>query len=326
MNSRQKTAVVLIQLGTPDAPTPEAVRRYLKEFLSDYRVVDAPRWWWIPLLYGVILRKRPKRSAALYQKIWRKEGVSPLLHYSLQQAKGIQLRLPEGVVVKLAMRYGNPGVASVIDDLMGQGIDRLIVVPMFPQFASSTNASALDALYAALKPYRFVPALTITPPFYNDSGYINALARTVEENRPDAPDLHYLFSFHGLPQRHVDEGDPYENQCRMTGQLLAERLGLSEGQWHLSFQSRFGKEPWLTPATDTTLEQLGKDGVKHLVTLCPGFVADCLETLEEIAIGGQAIFKAAGGGEFQYIQCINDSDFWLDGLNNFILRNVTDIA
>ena len=311
-----ETGVLFVQLGTPDDPTPSAVRRYLAEFLSDRRVVDLPRLLWWPLLHGLILRTRPQRSAALYQRIWRADGLSPLLHYTQQQAQAVgqALSAEKGVVVQFAMRYGNPSVAVLLEAMLGVGVERVLVFPLFPQYAAATTASVLDAVQAALARRRRIPTLRFAQPFFAHPGYIGAWSQQIRTQADLAQSDGLLLSFHGLPQRHVDEGDPYAVQCHQTARLLAAALDLPADRWQVTFQSRFGRDPWLTPATDHTLAQLPAQGKKRLVVACPGFVSDCLETLEEVALRGQEIFRQAGGEQFQMIPCLNDSQAWLTAL------------
>lgn len=325
--TERKTALglLLVQLGTPDAPTAVAVRRYLGEFLSDRRVVDLNPWLWRPLLHGVILPRRAPRSAALYRKIWRDDGVSPLLHHTRTLTGAVAGRLGPGVLTRFAMRYGNPSLTRVIGGMLDQGVRKLLVLPLYPQFSASTGGSALDGVQAALAgrgpvSKRFVPDLRFVGDFHDDPGYIDALARSVPR---DGGEDFFLFSFHGLPQRHVDEGDPYAGQCAATARLLADALGLPESGWRLSFQSRFGREPWLLPATDDTLRQLPGEGVRRLAVVCPGFAADCLETLEEMAIQGRRIFLEAGGESFRYVPCLNDDPVWIEALTALARRQLS---
>ncbi len=308
----------MTHLGTPQAPTPVAVRRYLAEFLSDPRVVDMPRAIWMPLLHGVILNVRPARSAALYRKIWTDEG-SPLMVMAQRQARGLQARLdagrPGAFCVRLAMRYGEPGVAEGLDALMREGCARVLVLPMYPQYSATTTASVFDAVAAALRAQRNMPELRFVRDYHDHPAYIAALAASVEEDfrahgRPDV----LLLSFHGIPRRHADAGDPYPDECRRTAQLLADRLGLDADAWMQTFQSRFGREEWLRPYTDETLRALPARGARRVAVVCPGFAADCLETLEEIAIQNREVFMAAGGEAYRYIPALNDRDDHLDAL------------
>jgi ferrochelatase len=316
-----RVGVLLCNLGTPDEPTAAATRRYLAEFLSDPRVIEIPRAVWKPILHGVILRTRPAKSAAKYRTIWTPEG-SPLLVWSRKQAIMLRGYLGErghDVEVRLAMRYGNPSVASQLDELRAQGCTRILVVPLYPQYSGTTTASVYDAVAGWAQQARHVPELRFVNRFHDDPGYIRALAHSVQQHwqthgRPDK----LVVSFHGVPERTLTLGDPYHCECLKTARLLAERLALKDGEWVVSFQSRFGKAKWLEPATQTVLEQLGRAGTHRVDLVCPGFVADCLETLEEIAIEGQESFKAAGGQEFHYIPCLNDDPVWLAALSEIV--------
>ncbi len=316
-----RVGVLLCNLGTPDEPTAAATRRYLAEFLSDPRVIEIPRAVWKPILHGVILRTRPAKSAAKYRTIWTPEG-SPLLVWSRKQAIMLRGYLGErghDVEVRLAMRYGNPSVASQLDELRAQGCTRILMVPLYPQYSGTTTASVYDAVAGWAQQARHVPELRFVNRFHDDPGYIRALAHSVQQHwqthgRPDK----LVVSFHGVPERTLTLGDPYHCECLKTARLLAERLALKDGEWVVSFQSRFGKAKWLEPATQTVLEQLGRAGTHRVDVVCPGFVADCLETLEEIAIEGQESFKAAGGQEFHYIPCLNDDPVWLAALSEIV--------
>lgn len=311
---RNNIGVLFVQLGTPDAPTPAAVRRYLAEFLTDQRVVDIPRMLWLPLLHGIILRTRPQHSAALYQHIWRSDGVSPLLHYTQRQTQAIgQILETEKILVRFAMRYGNPSLTSTLHEMVASGVERLLIFPLFPQYSAATTASILDAVQAAFARCRFIPTLRFSQPFFANPNYIKALVEQIRSHPPPHK-TDYLFSFHGLPQRHIQEGDPYADHCQQTAQLLAQALDLPDDRWQYTFQSRFGKEPWLTPATTTRLAQLPQTGCKRLTVICPGFVTDCLETLEEINIRGKKCFLAAGGETFHTVPCLNDSPQWITAL------------
>ncbi len=299
-----RTALLLVNLGTPDAPTASAVRRYLAEFLHDYRVVDLNRWLWCPILHGVILPLRSPKVAKKYASIWTSKG-SPLMSLSRELADAVQAQLPE-FEVRLAMRYGNPSVADVLRELHDKGMQRLLVLPMYPQYSASTVASVHDAVMAELSGWRRMPELRLVNDYHLDEAWLDALASSVENHW----DLHgrgerLLVSFHGIPQRFVRAGDPYAQQCEAGARALAQRLGLSEGQWLMTFQSRFGREPWLQPYTDKTLEALAGEGVKTVDMICPGFAVDCLETLEENAVENAETFKRAGGAELRYIPALN---------------------
>ncbi|MEO5339100.1 MAG: ferrochelatase [Magnetococcus sp. MYC-9] len=309
------TGLLFVQLGTPDEPTPAAVRRYLAEFLSDRRVVDWPRALWLPLLHGVILRRRPQRSAVLYQQIWRPDGLSPLLYYTQQQTQAVGRDLRgEGIAVHCAMRYGNPGLGALLHALLKAGVERLLIFPLFPHYSVATHATLLDAVQRALARSRFVPTLRFAQPFFAHPDYIEAWCAQIRALPAWEQSDGVLFSFHGLPQRYVEEGDPYEVQCRQTARLLAAGLKLPETRWQIAFQSRFGREPWLGPATDQLLTRLPAQGTKKLLVVCPGFVSDCLETLEEIGLRGKESFLAAGGEQFHLVPCLNDSPTWLAAL------------
>jgi len=314
--------VLLTNLGSPDAPTPAAVRRYLAEFLSDRRVVELPRLLWWPVLYGIILQVRPKKSAALYQAIWS-EGGSPLLAITRRQADKLQAVLRErysvDVPVVVAMRYGNPSIAAGLAELAARGVEKILVLPLYPQYSASTTASTFDGVAKALKSLRRVPALRFIDHYYDEPDYIHALAESIRRHQKHhgVPDK-LIFSFHGIPQRYADAGDPYPAHCAATVAKVVRRLGLSDDQWLLTYQSRFGREPWLQPYTDKTLEMLGQQRVAHVQVVCPGFAADCLETLEEIDQQNREIFMHAGGGAFGDIPALNDDDLHIEALQNLV--------
>ena len=321
-----KLGILLINLGTPEAPTASALRTYLKEFLSDKRVIEIPRLVWWPLLNLVILNTRPKKSAAKYAQIWTPDG-SPLLVHTQKQAKLLQGYLGERtrtpMVVEYAMRYGTPSVESVLNKLKEQGCDRILAIPLYPQYAASSTGSALDAVFAALGKMRNLPALRVVKHYHDDPGYIAALAQSVNDywmqnGRPDQ----LVMSFHGVPKFSLDKGDPYHCECQKTGRLLAAQLGLQPAQYKLTFQSRFGRAEWLKPYTQATLEDIGKNGTQRVDVICPGFVADCLETLEEIAMECRSAFLASGGKEFHYIPCLNERPDWIRALTDIALNNI----
>jgi ferrochelatase len=321
-----KIGVLLINLGTPEAPNAAALRPYLKEFLSDPRVVEIPRPLWWPILNGVILNLRPRQSAEKYAKIWTAEG-SPLKVHTRQQAELLRgclgSRIGPRVAVEWAMRYGNPPVRQALANLREQGCDRLLVIPLYPQYAASTTASAYDAVCAVLGRLRNAPALRLVKHFHDHPGYIAALAQSVREHwtahgRPDR----LVMSFHGVPRFTLDRGDPYHCECQKTGRLLAEALGLSAEQYLITFQSRFGRARWLEPYTIDTMQALGEKNVRRVDVICPGFVADCLETLEEVGMENKAAFLAAGGGEFHYIACLNERDDWIQALADLTITNL----
>jgi len=311
------TAVLLINLGTPDAPTVPAVRRYLAEFLSDPRVVELPRaLWWI-ILHALVLRLRPPRSAAKYASVWMPEG-SPLKVHVERQTKLLRGRLGlagQQVRVDYAMRYGEPSIAATLSRLKAAGCTRVLLLPLYPQYAASTTATAIDAVAAWLRTVRNQPEIRTVRSFADHPGYIAALAASVREHwqangRPSAS-YRLLMSFHGLPRRSLELGDPYFCECQKSGRLLAEALGLAAEQYQICFQSRFGRAQWLQPYTAPTLVALAKQGVQQVDVICPGFPADCLETLEEIALAGKSEFLEAGGKEYRYIPCLNERDDWI---------------
>ncbi len=323
----EKTAVLLINLGTPDAPTAKAVKPYLKEFLSDTRVVEIPRAIWWLILNGIILNTRPKKSAAKYASIWTAEG-SPLKVHTAKQASLLQqqLRAQTGnneLVVEYAMRYGNPSVASMLDKLKAQNCTRILLLPMYPQYAGSAGASALDAAYATLLQTRNMPAIRALRSFHDDPGYIKAVAQGIRDywTLHGIPDK-LVMSFHGVPKFTLDKGDPYHCECLKTGRLIAEELALPKDQYEITFQSRFGRAEWIKPYTSATLIQLGKQKTRRVDVVCPGFVADCLETLEEIAQEGRDEFLHAGGGEYHYIPCLNERPEWISALGQIARDNL----
>lgn len=320
-----RKGVLLVNLGTPDAPTTGALRRYLAEFLWDRRVVDVfrPLWWLI--LHGVILRIRPARSAALYRKIWQSNG-SPLLLISQRQQALLQeqldSRFPQSFKVVLGMRYGKPSIAAGLQELQAAGCEEILVLPLYPQNSCSTTASTLDAVAGALQATRQVPSLHFVADYHDDPAYIRALADSIREARNlDAPAEKLIFSFHGTPERYRREGDPYYRQCRQTAAKVAERLDLQDADWQVTFQSRFGREPWLQPYTDEVLQALPAQGIRHVQVICPGFSADCLETLEEIEEENRLLFLAAGGEGFHYIPALNDRDDHIRLLAGLVAQN-----
>ncbi|TMH77212.1 MAG: ferrochelatase [Betaproteobacteria bacterium] len=321
----ERSAVVLINLGTPPAPTAAAVRRYLREFLSDPRVVEIPRWIWWPILNGPVLAIRPRRSAAKYAAIWTPEG-SPLLVGSRRQAAALNEQLAlRGLEldVVLAMRYGMPSIEEALRQLRSRNVTRMLMLPLYPQYSGTTTASAVDGVNRVLGRLRDVPEIRWIKHFPDDGGYIDALRASVADHwERHGRGQCLLMSFHGLPRRNLDLGDPYHCECHKTARLLAQALGLAPSAYRVSFQSRFGRARWLEPSTVDTLRELAGSGVKRLDVVCPGFVADCLETLEEIAIEGQAQFLAAGGQQLRYIRCLNDSSGFIRALADLVERNV----
>ena len=299
-----KTGILLANLGTPDAPTPGAVKRYLRQFLSDKRVVDTSRLLWWPLLRGVILPIRSPRVAKLYQSVWMEEG-SPLMVYSRRQQQALAARLPD-TPVALGMSYGSPSLASAVDDLLAQGVEHIVVLPLYPQYSCSTVAAVWDELARILAKKRAIPGISFIRDYAEHPDYIHALAASVRASFAvhGEPDL-LLLSYHGIPQRYANQGDDYPQRCRDTTRELVSALGLPPERVMMTFQSRFGREPWLTPYTDETLKMLGEKGTKHVQVLCPGFAADCLETLEEIAVQNREIFREAGGKQDEYIPALN---------------------
>jgi ferrochelatase len=318
--------VLLTNLGTPDSPSPRDVRRYLKQFLWDPRVVELARPLWWLVLNLIILNTRPRRSARAYAKIWTDEG-SPLLvvsrrqHAALQQALDTRLGVP--VRVALAMCYGNPSIPAGLAELRDAGVRRVLVLPLYPQYSATSGAAIFDAVTQELRRWRALPELRFINDYHDDPAYIAALAGSVREFQAEhgVPDK-LLMSFHGIPQEYADRGDPYPCQCEVTADRLAQALGLDPVQWQFSFQSRLGPKDWLKPYTDQTLEMLGKQGVKNIQVICPGFSADCLETLEEIALENRDVFLEAGGGEYRYIPCLNDSSAHIDFMAQLVERHL----
>lgn len=320
-----RTAVLLVNLGTPDAPTPAALRRYLAEFLSDPRVVEIPRLLWWPILHGLILRTRPAQSAAKYASIWLPEG-SPLAVWTAKQAALLAGYLGERghqVDVLPAMRYGQPSVASALDRLRADGVTRVLVLPLYPQYASATTGSVSDAVLQWARDARRLPELRFVGEYHDDAGYIGALAERVRAHwRANGRGERLVLSFHGVPQRTLLLGDPYHCQCHKTARLLGERLGLAKDEMLVTFQSRFGKAKWLEPYTEPTLKQLAAQGIKRVDVMCPGFTADCLETLEEIDQEAREAFLHAGGERFEYIACLNDQPDWIRALTAIAERHL----
>ncbi|OZA28295.1 MAG: ferrochelatase [Hydrogenophilales bacterium 17-61-9] len=321
-----RTGILLVNLGTPEAPTAQAVRPYLKEFLSDPRVVEIPRAVWWLILNGIILNTRPKKSAEKYAAIWTAEG-SPLKVHTEKQAKLLKGWLGEKIatpfMVEYAMRYGNPSVPDTLARMKAAGCDRILVLPAYPQYAASSTATAFDAVFAWLQQTRNQPALRTLKHYHDHPAYIQALAANIRDywQMHGRPDL-LVMSFHGVPRYTLDKGDPYHCECQKTGRLLTEALGLEPSQFRLTFQSRFGRAEWLHPYTDKTLAELGRQGVKRVDVVAPGFVADCLETLEELAMEGRAHFLAAGGKAFNYIPALNEHPQWIDALGQIALENL----
>ena len=313
------TGILLIQLGTPDAPTREALKPYLRQFLWDPRVIDVPRWKWWLVLNLFILPTRPKQSAAKYARIWDPVTGSPLLHYTRRQADLLQQAMPD-VPVRFGMQIGNPPLGDVVRDLIAQGVDRLIVLPMYPQYSDTTTASATDALFHVLTKTRRVPALRIVPPYYDHPAYLDAMAAVVREELKRLPwePEHFVYSFHGLPQKYAKEGDPYATHVVRTTRGLQERLQFPKGRWTQTYQSLFGRAEWLRPYTDDVLARLAKQGVKRVFVMTPGFTADCLETIDEIGHESKENFRAAGGEELHQCRCLNDHPAWIESMRTIV--------
>lgn len=319
------TGILISNLGTPDAPTPGALRRYLAEFLGDPRIVEAPRWLWRLVLHGVILQIRPRLSAHAYGKVWTENG-SPLLHYSLRQLEALKSRLkttPGELRIALGMRYGNPSIPSALELLRRQNIERLLVLPLYPQYSATTTASTFDAVSAVLRHWRRVPALRFIDNYHDFPPYIEAMTghiRNFWSRQGRAEKM--IFSFHGLPKRYLLKGDPYHCQCHKTARLLADALNLETTQWQVSFQSRFGREEWLTPYTDQVLKAMPAQNIKRVDVFCPGFSADCLETLEEVEMQNREFFLKAGGETFNYIPALNAENPHIEALVRLIEINL----
>jgi len=328
-----KTAILLLNLGTPSAPTTKAVRAYLKEFLSDPRVVEIPRVIWWCILNGIILPIRSSASAKKYASIWLPKLGSPLMHYSRLQAKELGERfVNQGhtVLVDLAMRYGKPATQEVLESLKAQGMERLLLLPLYPQYSATTTASSFDEVFRVLGTWRDQPELRLIKHYHDHPAYILALRDQVlsmwEKEGQDRPNFakgdRFVMSFHGLPKRNLMKGDPYHCECLKTGRLLGEALGLELGQYVVTFQSRFGKAEWLKPYTAPTIEKLGKEGCQRIDIFCPGFPADCLETLEEIAMEAREIFLEHGGKDYRYIPCLNSSPQWIEALDEIASQHL----
>jgi len=323
----ERIGVLLVNLGTPDTADAPGVRVYLKEFLSDPRVIEDQGLLWKIVLNGIILRTRPGRKALDYRKIWNNEkNESPLKTITRSQADKLAASIADHdhIEVDWAMRYGNPSIASRIDALTAQGCDRLLVVPLYPQYSAATSATVCDEVFRVLATMRAQPSLRVTPPYYDDPTYIEALAISIEAHLKGLsaqPEV-IVASFHGMPKKYVEKGDPYERQCIATTEALRKRLGLDQTKLLLTFQSRFGSDEWLQPYTDKTMEKLAKDGVRRVAVVTPGFSADCLETLEEIAQENAEIFKHNGGEQFSFIPCLNDSEGGMDVIRQLVLREL----
>ena len=327
-NQHGRVGVLLTNLGTPEAPTAKALRPYLKQFLWDPRVVEVPRPLWWLILNGIILRVRPKRSAAAYAEVWTDEG-SPLLTHSLNQAKALQCALAESygdqVIVDVAMRYGQPSIASVIDKMLSAGVRKLIVLPLYPQYSAATTGSTFDAIADEFKQRRWLPDFRFISHYHDHSGFIHAITNRIkahwaEHGRTDK----LLFSYHGMPQKYLENGDPYHCECHKTTRLIAEQLGLAPSEYLTTFQSRFGRDPWLQPYTDETLKALPQQGVKSVQIICPGFSSDCLETIEEIGGENCECFLEAGGERYEYIPCLNAEPDHIELMRTLIEEQAKD--
>ncbi|CAK0753454.1 Ferrochelatase [Gammaproteobacteria bacterium] len=325
-DTSKRLGILLVQLGTPDAPTTSAVRRYLAEFLWDPKVIELPRLLWWFVLHGIILRTRPKHAARLYQKIWTEQG-SPLLVISNAQRIALENKLREktkkSVSVYLGMRYGNPSLKDVLEEIRKHNIDLLFILPLYPQYATATTGSAFDSVANLLSKWRKLPELHMVMQYHDYSSYLDALATSVEEawQKHLKPEK-LLFSFHGLPIQATLVGDPYEEQCHATARGVAERLQLKENEWTTSFQSRVGPATWLQPYTDETLEKWAKTGIQRVDVFCPGFSADCLETLEEVQLRYRDLFLSAGGKTYHFILSLNDRPDHIDALADLILNRL----
>jgi len=316
-----RTGILLVNLGTPDGPDRTSVRRYLKEFLWDPRVVEVPRpiWWFV--LNGVILNTRPGRSAKAYQKVWTDQG-SPLLSISYKQRDALAQRLGDATPIALAMRYGSPSIEAGLEELRDADARRILVLPLYPQYSATTTASIFDAVADALRKWRWIPELRFINHYHDEPAYIGALADSVRRHRAQfGTSDKLLLSFHGIPEEYFHKGDPYFCECQKSGRLLAEALDLKPDQWQLSFQSRLGPKQWLQPYTDKTLETMASEGVKSVQVICPGFSADCLETLEEIAMENREVFLEAGGERYEYIPCLNAEAGHIDMLAGLVTQH-----
>ena len=320
---QNKTGILLMNLGTPERPSPEALKPYLRRFLSDKRVVELPSFLWKPILFGAVIPLRVKNVAENYERVWLNEG-SPLQVFTERQRDGLRQRLPQDLYIEYAMTYSEPLVSQVLAKLKANGVGRVLVLPLYPQYAASSSAAAIDKVFKELLKQRNQMSVRTVTRFYDHEGYIKALAAQIRNYRAEhgAGDL-LMFSFHGIPQAQHDKGDPYPHECRKTAQLVAAELGLSEQDYTVSFQSQFGKAKWIGPSTQDLFVSLPKkQKIKKLDVICPGFTSDCLETMEEIAIAGREEFFASGGEQFHYIPCLNDNPDWLDALADLARDNL----
>jgi ferrochelatase len=326
-----RVGVLLVNLGTPEGTDKASMRRYLREFLSDRRVIEWPRAFWYPILYGIVLNTRPKKSGALYDLVWNRErNESPLRTITRSQAEKLaeSLRGNDRVIVDWAMRYGRPSIEAVTNGLIAQGCDRILMLPLYPQYSAATTATVNDKFFEALMKLRVQPAIRVVPPYYDEAAYIEALARSIEQHLATLdfePEV-VIASYHGIPQSYFKRGDPYHCHCMKTTRLLRQRLGWSEKKLISTFQSRFGPEEWLQPYTDKTVEKLAKEGVRSIAVFNPGFVADCLETLQEIAMEVAHAFREAGGEDFSHIPCLNDSPEGMTVIETLVKRELAGWA
>jgi ferrochelatase len=313
------TGILLIQLGTPDAPTPEALRPYLRQFLSDPRVIENQGWKWRLILKLFILRSRPAQSAAKYARIWDAQTGSPLMHYTVRQTELLRPRFPE-TPVRFGMMVGNPPVRKTVSEMVAAGVDRLIAFPMFPQYSATTTASATDALFGALMKERRVPAVRVVPPYYDHPAYLDAVEAVIRDDLVKLPwePEHFVVSFHGIPQKYAQRGDPYATHVVRTTQELVKRMGWPREWWTQTYQSRFGRKEWLKPYTDDVLADLAKKGVKRVYVALPGFTADCLETLDEIGNESREVFEGAGGEHLRAVPCLNDHPKWIEAMATIV--------
>lgn len=320
--STEALGVLLVNLGTPDAPTPAAVRRFLAQFLWDPRVVEAPRWLWWLALHGVILRIRPRKSTHAYQQIWTSAG-SPLLLHSraIADRLGATLKARLGATVALGMSYGSPSIPAALARLRSAGMRRLVVLPLYPQYSGTTTASVFDRVTAQLQSWRWIPEMRFIGSYHDDAGYINAVSTSIRERWRTHERTHLLFSFHGIPRRYLLAGDPYHCQSLKSARLIAGQLGLRDDEWSVSFQSQVGREEWLRPYTDEWLIQAAREGRRRITVVCPGFATDCLETLEEIAIRNREAFLAAGGEYYDYVPALNASESHVQSLADLVVRH-----
>jgi ferrochelatase len=323
-----RLGVLLVNLGSPEAPSPRAIRRYLREFLSDSRVIEIPRLLWLAILYLLVLPFRPGRIAKGYQAIWTDRG-SPLTVYTADLASSLQIRMaqrfPGPVTVDWAMRYGSPSIHTKLSQLKAAGAERLLIVPLYPQYSGTTTASVFDAVTATLRGWRWIPELRFVTAYHDHGAYIDALCESVRNhpssNSPEA--RHLVMSFHGIPQRYIEQGDPYFCHCHKTARLLADALDLKPGEYSVSFQSQFGKAQWVGPSTSDTLTQLAETGTKELRVVCPGFAADCIETLEEIQIENRDIFRDAGGATLHYVPALNATQGHVQAMESLVIRHAS---